>query len=105
MTSLSLLNLFKLKFYSKVFILYLKKLLVEKYIDEKLLNLGLLVFHFFFFFTIDYLKNLGLLGSSAGKESPCNSGDPGSIPGSGSSTGEEIVYPLQYSWVCLVARW
>ena len=50
MTSLSLLNLFKLKFYSKVFILYLKKLLVEKYIDEKLPNLGLLVFHFFFFF-------------------------------------------------------
>ena len=36
-------------------------------------------------------------GSSPGKESTCNSGDPGSIPGSGSSPGEGIGYPLQYS--------
>ena len=27
--------------------------------------------------------------SSAGKESACNAGDPGSIPGSGRSTGRE----------------
>ena len=31
------------------------------------------------------------------KESICNSGDPGSIPGSGRSPGEEKGYPLQYS--------
>ena len=30
--------------------------------------------------------------------------DPGSIPGSGRSTGEEIGYPLQYSWASLVAQ-
>ena len=36
-------------------------------------------------------------GSSAGKESACNAGDPGSIPGSGRSPGEGIGYPLQYS--------
>ena len=30
--------------------------------------------------------------------------DPGSIPGSGRSPGEGIVYPLQYSWVSLVAQ-
>ena len=30
------------------------------------------------------------LGSSAGKESACNAGDPGSIPGSGRSLGEEM---------------
>ena len=36
-------------------------------------------------------------GSSAGKESACNAGDPGSIPGSESSLGEERGYPLQYS--------
>ena len=30
----------------------------------------------------------GFPGSSAGKESACNSGDPGSIPGSGKSPGE-----------------
>ena len=33
----------------------------------------------------------------AGKESACNAGDPGSIPGWGRSAGEEIDYPLQYS--------
>ena len=32
--------------------------------------------------------------SSAGKESACNVGDPGLIPGSGSSPGEGIGYPL-----------
>ena len=35
--------------------------------------------------------------SSAGKESTCNAGDPGSIPGPGRSPGEGIGYPLQYS--------
>ena len=35
--------------------------------------------------------------SSAGKESACNAGDPGSIPGWGSSPGEGNGYPLQYS--------
>ena len=36
-------------------------------------------------------------GSSVGKESICNAGDPGLIPGSGRSSGEGIGYPLQYS--------
>ena len=31
---------------------------------------------------------LGFPGNSAGKESSCNTGDPGLIPGSGSSLGE-----------------
>ena len=39
----------------------------------------------------------GFPDSSVGKESTCNAGDPGSIPGSGRSTGEGIGYPLQYS--------
>ena len=47
---------------------------------------------------------LGFLGSSAGKEFACNEGDPGWIPGSGSSPGEGIGYPLQYSWASLVAQ-
>ena len=42
--------------------------------------------------------------SSAGKESPCNTGDPSSVPGSGRSAGEGIGYPLQYSWASLVAQ-
>ena len=36
-------------------------------------------------------------GSSAGEESTCNAGDPGSIPGSGKSPGEGNGYPLQDS--------
>ena len=43
-------------------------------------------------------------GSSAGKEFTCNSGDPSSIPGLGSSPGEGIDYPLQYSWASLVVQ-
>ena len=44
------------------------------------------------------------IDSSVGKESAYNSGDPGSIPGSGRSSGERIGYPLQYSWASLVAQ-
>ena len=47
---------------------------------------------------------LGFPGSSAGKESTCNAGDPSLIPGSGGSPGEGIGYPLQYSWSALVAQ-
>ena len=36
-------------------------------------------------------------GDSASKESFCNVGDLGSIPGLGRSSGEENSYPLQYS--------
>ena len=42
--------------------------------------------------------------SSVGKESACNAGNPGTIPGSGRSTGEGIGYPLQYSRASLVAQ-
>ena len=34
---------------------------------------------------------------SEGKEPTCNTGDPGSIPGSGGSSGEGNGNPLQYS--------
>ena len=47
---------------------------------------------------------MGFSGSSAGKESTCNAGNPGLIPGSGRSTGEGISYPLQCSWASLVAQ-
>ena len=40
---------------------------------------------------------LGLPGGSASKESACNVGDLGSIPGLGRSPGEGKDYPLQYS--------
>ena len=47
---------------------------------------------------------MGFPNISVGKESACNAGDPGSIPGSGISTGDEIGYPCQYSWASLVAQ-
>ena len=40
---------------------------------------------------------LGFPCGSAGKESACNAGDLGSIPGLGTSPGEGKGYPLQYS--------
>ena len=49
-------------------------------------------------------KNNQMIISSAGKESICNAGDPGLIPGLGRSTGEGIGYPLHYSWASLVAQ-
>ena len=39
----------------------------------------------------------GFPGGSAGKESACNAGDLGLIPGLGRSPGEGKGYPLQYS--------
>ena len=46
----------------------------------------------------------GFPDSSVGKESACNAGDPGLIPGSGRSPGEGIGYPLLYSWPSVVAQ-
>ena len=40
---------------------------------------------------------MGFPGGSAGKESACNAGDLGSIPGLGRSPGEGKGYPPQYS--------
>ena len=47
---------------------------------------------------------LGFSESSVDKESTCNAGDPGSIPGSGRSVGEGIGYPGKCSWASLVAQ-
>ena len=43
------------------------------------------------------LTYVGFPDSSVGKESACNAGGPGLIPGSGRSTGEGKGYSLQYS--------
>ena len=40
---------------------------------------------------------MGFPGSSAGKESTCNAGDPGSISGLGRSPADGNGNPLQYS--------
>ena len=41
-------------------------------------------------------STVGFPGGSAGKESACNAGDPGLIPGSGTSPGEGNGHLLQY---------
>ena len=49
------------------------------------------------------LDRMDFLDSSVVKESTCNAGDPGLIPGSGRSAAEGMVYPLPFSW-SLVAQ-
>ena len=53
---------------------------------------------------LDYKHVWHFPDSSVGKESACNAGDPGLIPGLGRSLGEGMGYPLQYSWASLVAQ-
>ena len=48
-------------------------------------------------YMLDTIIITGFLGSSDGKASDCNAGDPGSIPGSERSPGEGNDNPLQYS--------
>ena len=48
--------------------------------------------------------SLGFPDSSVGKESTCNGGDTGSIPGVGRFPAEELGYSLQYSWASLMAQ-
>ena len=64
-----------------------------------LLNIAsVLCFLFLFFFSGRKVCGiLGLPGGSDSKESACNAGDPGLIPGSGRPPGEGKGYPLQYS--------
>ena len=51
------------------------------------------------FVLLSYIYLLrGFPSSSAGKESTCNAGDPGSLGWEG------ICYPLQYSWASLAAQ-
>ena len=47
---------------------------------------------------------MGFPDSSVGKESACNAGNHGWVPGLGRYAGEGIDYPLQYSWASLVAQ-
>ena len=58
---------------------------------------GLACFHTCSQFFSFFLGYLDFPCGSAGKESSCNVGDLGSIPGSGRSPGERKGYPLQYS--------
>ena len=62
------------------------------------------IFVFFYFqngtfklFEDIFILRLGSPGSSDGKDSACNAGDPGSFPGLGRSPGECDGNPLQYS--------
>ena len=63
------------------------------------------IFNSFLSFIAGYIGSYqGFPDSSVGKESACNTGDPGLIPGSGRSPGEGVGYALWYSWASLVAQ-
>ena len=57
-----------------------------------------------FFFNGKLEIEAGFPDSSVGKESTCNAGDPGSVPGLGRSSRKGIGYLLQFPWVSLVAQ-
>ena len=64
--------------------------------------IGLIVFIYYLrthwvFHCMRVFSRWGFPDSSASKESTCNAGDRGSIPGLGRSPGEGKGYPLQYS--------
>ena len=54
--------------------------------------------------SLAYSKN-SINDSSDGKESACNVGDPGSIPGSGRLPGERNGSPLPYSCLAWKTPW
>ena len=56
------------------------------------------------FLLFNMLSSLGFHENSVGKESACDAGDPGLIPGLERSPGEGIDYPLQSSWASLVIQ-
>ena len=61
-------------------------------------NWGHGVFHLISInFSVKVYNHVGAPGGSGGKESACNAGDLGLIPGSGESLGEGNGNPLQYS--------
>ena len=51
-----------------------------------------------------FIIKRGFPDRSVCKESACNVGDPGTIPGLGRSAAEGTGYPLQYSWASLLAQ-
>ena len=55
--------------------------------------------HLFYFYigVYTYIGIYTFPGGSDGKESACNAGDPGLIPGLGRTPGEGTGNPLQYS--------
>ena len=59
---------------------------------------------YFLSFPVNYVLFKDFPHMSVGQESAYNAKDPGLIPESGWSSGEGIGYPLQYSWVSLVAQ-
>ena len=66
--------------------------------------MGNVIFLLFSTISSRLVINSAFPGSSDGKVSACNAGDPGSIPGSGRCTRDGIGYPIQYSYASLVVQ-
>ena len=64
-----------------------------------------MLYHLFLYrIRIILIYSGGFPNSTDGKESACNAGDTGLIPGLGRSARERIGYPLQYFGASLVAQ-
>ena len=71
--------------------------LLLKRLCKEFLFVLLAFLEYLLLFTSCLSMMVGFPGGSDGKESACNAGDPGSIPGSGRSPGGGNGNPLQYS--------
>ena len=73
---------------------YVSYLLTTKHTE--IFQQKILCIYFFPHQELDFIVILGFPGSSVGKESTCNAGDPDLIPGLGRYTGEAMDYLLRY---------
>ena len=69
----------------------------DKYSQHLYINIKTLKVLLCLCYLLTYFLNFGFPGTSGGKESTCNAGDLGSIPGLGRTRAEGKGYPLQYS--------
>ena len=83
--------------FQRIFQGYKNWFLLKKCVSATSLPTFRIVTYFIQFFVLKVIlrRKVGFPYSSVAKESACNAGDPGSIPGLGRSTGERIGYPLQ----------
>ena len=77
--------------------LNLQQLCVTQFVNKELYKYYIYIYINYLWHTYYIYVYIGLHGGSANKESTCNVGDLGSIPGLERSPGEGNGYPFQYS--------
>ena len=85
----------KMSFYANMVLFYMSGIF-QPQSTQRYFSRRFYVFIFFPHQELDFIVILGFPGSSVGKESTCNAGDPDLIGELGRSTGEGMDYLLQY---------